>query len=205
MRWCPWMNILLPAPLAPACWPGWQQPICTFPSSVGSIRSWKLGVWCQVSPPPLRRRDPISPWRGEPIGRRQCPQRRAVASGSWKDCLDGLVPFVICTIDQKMGLLNLESRARGFDLFHIWTGGKSDPLELPVILLSPHSFPYAAHSSPLSWLEALSGERVMWPYLAFGHRPWPLLIARVSLTDPLLKFPPLIRFIPNHKFRQWYH
>lgn len=33
----------------------------------------------------------------------------AAASGSLRGFLCGLVPFVICTIDQKMGLLTLES------------------------------------------------------------------------------------------------
>lgn len=112
-------DIFLPAPLVPACQPGQEQHIGTFPSSVGSSRGLELGARSlEPSEPACSGKErPDQPWEGRAMS--PAVPQIAAASGSLRGCLCGLVPFVICTTDQKMGLLTLESRARGSDLFHI--------------------------------------------------------------------------------------
>lgn len=111
-------------------------------------------------------------------------------------CLCGLLPFVICTIGQKMGLLTLESRARGSDFFHICTGEKSDSPDLPGITTTSQflSLPYRLHPI-LPWLglafQGSGGCGHIFP-LATILGSWITTLLESVFLMPCLRFPPLI-------------
>ena len=86
------------------------------------------------------------------------------------------IPFVICSTDQKMGLLTLKSRARGSDFPHLnWSQIRL--VELLLVTLSLLLLLYAltthAHSHE-STTGAGSLESGKWgAHLSSGHHPWP--------------------------------
>lgn len=149
---CLWLNILLPAPLAPACWPGREQHTCIFPRNVRSSRSEFPRAW---SLEPVTkwasllwegRRDQIGPRSGEPV----CGS--AVDGSCFRQPQRlPLWPSSFCNLHYRPedGALDPGVRARGSDSFHNWTEGKSDPPELLGILylliLLP-TLPAEAHS-----------------------------------------------------------
>lgn len=164
------------------------------------------GSWSPVSQLPLEGESKIAlGW--ENLSSAMPPPQRAATCGSLRSGLCVLVPFVICTIGQKMGLLTLESRARGSFPSLNWR--KIRPTRAPRNLPPPCSSPYSAHTCPLPWPGAVFLQCGKYgTQLTFDHHPWPCLnycVARVSLTDPPPQVSPLTHLAANGRFQQWYH